>query len=306
MVNRRASTPRLLKNSAAATQSGWQKKLSPTKCVTFILAMSIASACAGGRQALPSATDMSVFRSFSTGAAPSQPPGLVLSNTLASKYNVLHSQVGPNLEFCQGQDGCTRFPYGAANPAYVQGHGIHMHAITIGPGSYGNGEREINVILPEPGSVLNSDQGAISVWFKANAAPAPYLYGVYRIFAGAWGLNSSIQLYMDGSDRLYFTIGATEPSTQVTANSLKDRQPGVPMDKFIGQWIHILAVWNRAGIGTSGQTLQLSINSGKQGMATASGWTTDLGTAADIAGGNDSQIDGKFDEGQLQIYNTNP
>jgi len=293
MVNRRLSIARVLESGA--------------KYVTLIFAIGAVTACAGGRQALPSAANTSVFHSSAASTVPGQQPGLVFSNTLASKYNVLHSSVGPNLEFCQGQDGCTQSPYGAANPAYVQGHGMNMHAITIGPGSYYNTERVINLILPDLGAVVNSDQGTISVWFKANAAPVAYQYGVYRIFGGSFGLGSpGIVLYMDASDRLYFTVGGTDPTTAVTANSLKDRQPGVPMSRFIGQWIHIQAVWNRTGIGTSGQTLQLKINSGEVGMATASGWSTDVGTVVDIAGGNDPQIDGKFDEGQLEIYDTNP
>jgi len=293
MVNQHLSVARFLESSA--------------KYVTLIFAIGAITACAGGRQALPSSANMSVFHSSAASTVPGQQPGLVFSNTLASKYNVLHSSVGPNLEFCHGQDGCTQGPYVAANPAYVQGHGMNMHAITIGPGNYFGGARVINVILPDLGSVVNSDQGTISVWFKANAAPVAYQYGVYRIFGGSFGLgNPGVVLYMDASDRLYFTVGATDPTTAVTANSVKDRKPGMPMTRFIGQWIHIQAVWNRNGIGTSGQTLQLFINSGKTAVATASGWSTDVGTLTDIAGGNDGHIDGKFDEGQLEIYNTNP
>jgi Concanavalin A-like lectin/glucanases superfamily len=231
-------------------------------------------------------------------AAPHQQSGLVLFNTLGSRYQVLHSKVGPDLQFCSG---------GCAVPAWVQGHTPTDHAITIGPGTYYSEEAEQNVLLTDPAAVLDSDQGTLSVWFKENAAPVAYSYGVYRIFGGAFGPGGeAMQLYMDASTRLYFNIGTTDSSTQVGVNGLKDGQPGIAMDYYIGKWIHIRAVWNRNGIGTSGQTLQLWINGSEKGAATASGWTTDMGTVIDIAGGQDNDIAGKFDEGQLRIYNTNP
>jgi hypothetical protein len=240
-------------------------------------------------------------------AAPRQQSGLVLFNTLGSRNAVLHSKAGPDLQFCSGHQGCRKGSYGVAVPAWVQGHTPAAHAITIGPGSYHGGEREINVLLTDPAAVLNSDQGTISVWFRANAAPVANQYGVYRIFGGAFGLpGESMALYASVPRRLFFDIGINDSATQVVVNSLKDGQPGVAMGDHIGKWIHIVAVWNRNGIGTSGQTLQLWINGSEKGAATASGWTTDVGTVIDIAGGNDGNIAGKFDEGQLRVYNTNP
>jgi hypothetical protein len=230
-------------------------------------------------------------------AAARQQSGLVLFNTLGSRYGVSHSKVGPDLKL---------YHHGVV-PAWVQGHTPTDHAITIGPGSQNIQGRYHNVLLTDPAAVLDPDQGTLSVWFKENAAPVAYEYGVYRIFGGAFGMSHEfMQLYIDASKRLYFVIGTTDSSTLVGVNSLKDGQPGIVMGHHIGQWIHITAVWNRNGIGTSGQTLQLWINSSEKGAATASGWTTDMGTAIDIAGGNDPGIAGKFDEGQLRIYNTNP
>lgn len=240
-------------------------------------------------------------------AAPGQQSGLVLFNTLGSRYAVLHSRVGPDLQFCTGQEGCQTWPNGQAVPAWVQGRTLRTHAITIGPGSYRSEEREQNVLLTDPAAVLDLDQGTLSVWFKANAVPVAYQYGFYRIFGGGFGLpGEAIQLWADGSGRLYFVVGATDPSTQVGVNSLKNGQPGIALGNYVGKWIRIVAVWNRNGIGTSGQTLQLWVNGSEKAAATTSGWTTDMGTIIDIAGGNDGGIAGKFDEGQLRIYNTNP
>lgn len=76
------------------------------------------------------------------------------------------------------------------------------------------------------------------------------------------------------------------------------------MSSFIGRWIHITARWDQNGIGASGQTLQVWINGIERGAATATGWSGDVGTAVDIASGNDGQIAGKFFEEDLAIYST--
>lgn len=240
-------------------------------------------------------------------AARGQQTGLVFFNTLGSRHGVLHSKVGPDLQFCTGQDGCKSGIYRKAVPAWAPGHTVTDHALTIGPGKYSPGERESTVLLTDPAAVLDSDQGTLSVWFKENAVPVANQYGIYRIFGGAFGLpGEAMLLWVQAPGRMFFYIGTTDAATQVAVDSLKDGRLGIPARQYIGRWIHIKAVWNRNGIGTSGQTLQLFINGSEKGAATASGWTTDMGTVIDIAGGNDGGIAGKFDEGQLQIYNTNP
>src|SRR5438067_2437641 len=112
----------------------------------------------------------------------------ILWNKLGSAQEVLNSAYGPNLGFYPGGS----FPDATGNPAYVPG--VYGNALTIGPGSYNTYDREHTVVWNNVNQFLNPDRGTISVWYKQNADPVGFSYGVYRLFDGSYGLGTGIGL----------------------------------------------------------------------------------------------------------------
>jgi hypothetical protein len=97
-------------------------------------------------------------------------PSLVLDNGLGSRFSVTHSRVGPPLGFYQDSD-CDANPFCfgpgidvPARPRFVPGH--RYAAVTIGGGPYESQQREHNIVLRSPETVLGPERGRISLWYR--------------------------------------------------------------------------------------------------------------------------------------------
>jgi len=217
------------------------------------------------------------------GAAP------VLWNKLGSATEVQNSAFGPNLGFYAGGG----FPDATGNPAYVPG--VFGNGLTLGPGGYISQNRVHNVVWNTVNQYLNADRGTIEAWFKQNENPVGFSHGVYRVFDGAYGLGPGVGLWSDAANNaLNFDVafGGTDVGVQTNIS---------PMN---GTWIHLAGVWDRNGIGASADKLRLYVNGNIVAASTAAGWGSTIGQFADIAGGNDNNIAGKFAVDNLKVFNT--
>jgi hypothetical protein len=212
----------------------------------------------------------------------------ILWNRLGSNAEVLNSALGPNLSFYGGGF----YPDTIANPGYVPG--VFGNALTIAPGSYGTPDREHNVVWNNLNSYLSAEHGTIEVWYKQNENPVGFSHGVYRIFDGSYGLGSGLQLDSETvpNTRLYFGLQFDGVYSGVSYD----------ISSLNGTWMHIGAVWDRAGIAGSGDKLRLYINGSIAAASGVGGWGTVVGSQADIGGGNDANIAGKFAMDNLKVY----
>jgi hypothetical protein len=218
-------------------------------------------------------------------AALAKADGLILWNRLGSATEILNSTYGPDLQFYGGG-----FPPDAtATPGY--GPGVFGNALTIGPGSYHAQERVHNVIWSGVNNHLNSERGAVEVWFKQMTTPVDYQNGIYRLFDGGFGFSSGIDLESyAGGLRFSVYFGGEYTRIQHDISALN------------GSWIHVAGVWDRAGIGGSGDKMRLYVD-GEVVASSASGtWGSTAGTQADIGGANDGDIAGQFYEDNLKVY----
>lgn len=214
------------------------------------------------------------------------PGQLVLWNKLGSSTEILNSAYGPNLSFYDGGS----FPDATGVPAYAPG--VFGNALGIGPGSYSTFSRVHTVIFNGVNNYLNSERGAVEVWFKQNATPVDNVNGIYRIFDGGFGRNSGIGLEsVAGGLSFSVYFGGAYTTVQNNISALN------------GNWIHVAGVWDRAGIDGSLDKVRLYVNGATAASSTNGGWGTTVGTEADIAGANDYNIAGKFYEDNLKIYN---
>jgi hypothetical protein len=218
-------------------------------------------------------------------ASLAQADGLVLWNKLGSNSEILNSAYGPNLSFYGGGF----WPDVTANPAY--GPGAFGNALTIGPGGYGTFDRVHNVIWNNVNSYLNSECGAVEVWFKQNSTPVDYQNGIYRIFDGGFGRGSGIGLEsVAGGLSFSVYFGGAYTTVQQNISALN------------GNWIHVAGVWDRAGIDGSGDRVRLYVDGAVVASSASGGWGNIVGTEADIAGANDYNIVGQFYEDNLKVY----
>lgn len=219
--------------------------------------------------------------------------GLVLWNKLGSDFEVLNSEVGPNLAFFDDDDGFN-IP---AKREYVPGK--FGNGITIAPGDYYVTARIHNLVLKNLNSILDPDRGTISVWFYQKETPVGYEHNPYRIFDGPYGLDAGIGLSsFDDSNEgktnvILFELGLEESKVSIKYDIL---------NKLNNQWVHISAVWDRNGINNSNETMQLYLNGNKVASTSANNWSSSFGERADIAGANDFPA-GKFIIDELKIYN---
>jgi hypothetical protein len=235
----------------------------------------------------------------------------VLWNTLGSATEVQHSAVGPNLDFYKDSD-CTPQTCFAGSgidvhgvPAFVPGK--FGNALTIGEGGYLSEQREHTVVLRNAQTVVNTERGTIDVWYQQNVDPVPFENGDYRLFDGAFGLeHEQIGLFADdrpapdGHLQFFLRMGAAEP---VGVVSRTDGELGAPMLSFRQRWIHILAMWDRAGIDGTTDSMRLYIDGTLVASTTARNWGTVPPTIVDIAGGNDFRIARTFFEDELKLWN---
>jgi hypothetical protein len=219
-------------------------------------------------------------------AVAAQADELVLWNRLGSNGQVLHSNVGPDLEFYAGGD---EFSV-VATPAYVPG--VFGDALTIGPGSYSTFDRVHNVVLADSDQVLNSERGTIEAWYQQVNDPIDFQRGIYRIFDGGFGLASGVGLE-SRVDGLHFNVTFGGTFIDIAHN----------ISALNGTWIHVAGVWDRAGIGGSTDTVRLYVDGAMVASTTANNWGATAGPRADIAGANDYDIAGQFYVDNLKVWN---
>lgn len=218
---------------------------------------------------------------------------LVFWNSLGSDTEVLHSVAGPALSlFTDG--GGIHIP---ANREYKPG--VSGNAITIGPGNYGVAQRVHNVILNDPGKIIDPMKGAIECYFFQNQSPVAYSHNPHRIFDGAYGLLSGLGFMSHDYNEdglinaltFYLVLGGAT----VTVSSMD-------FNAYNGQWVHVAAVWDWSGINGTKDTMRIYINGEKAAAGQDIGWGTVFGTQADIAGGNDNNIARQFFVDEMKIY----
>jgi hypothetical protein len=209
----------------------------------------------------------------SDGPPPGGPRGLLLWNTLGSRYEVTHSAYGPNLVLFNCRD--KTIPYFSSRCsidvrgklAYVQG--MSGGAATIGGGPYFSEARVHSAVLRT--SILNPEHGAVEVWYRQTKSPAPYRHDQYRIFGGCYSLVGVDEISLcsrgdSGGPRLHFALFFGEepppytPADVVEARSLTDHADGARISALNGRWIHVAGVWDRSGIAGSSDTVRLYVN----------------------------------------------
>ena len=213
---------------------------------------------------------------------------LVLWNKLGSNEEVLNSAFGPNLEFYQGGGSS---PDGIANREYVPG--VFANGVTIGTGNYYNMQRIRNIVLTDLPNYISPEQGTIEVWYKQKEVPIACSHGIYRLFDGAYGLESGVCFDVHPTClRLGLGFGGQFRQITYDVNNL-------PND----QWIHLASVWDRSGIDGTTETIRLYADGNKVASGTYNDWGTSVGYWADICGGNDHNIAQKFAMDNLIIWN---
>src|SRR5262249_25045556 len=81
-----------------------------------------------------------------------------------------------------------------------------------------------------------------------------------------------------------------------------DGLPGYDITAYNNSWIHLAGVWDRQGIAGTTDTMRLYLNGVEVASTTQNGWGTTVGTVADIDGGNDADIVGKFSIDNLKLW----
>jgi hypothetical protein len=241
-------------------------------------------------------------------AATPPPVGLVFWNTLGSSSEVLHSALGPNLTFYADTDCSPDRCFGPGidvkgNAAFVPGK--VGTAVTIGEGTYFSQQREHTLVLHDAQTVVNTERGTIDVWYKQLVDPVGYQNGIYRIFDGPYGLeHEQVAFWADASPpgaRLGFGLrfGATD---SINVLSKGDGQPGASLAGLRNRWLHLLGMWDRAGIDGTTDTMRLYIDGVVVASTRASGWGKVPATIVDIAGGNDQAIARTFVVDELKLW----
>lgn len=223
--------------------------------------------------------------------------GLMFWNTLGSDEEVLNSEVGANLEFynpsVHGGTGCCD---AVGNRIYVEGPFENFENGVQLSGSYDVTARIHNIVLSNLTNYISSERGTIEVWYMQTEDPVPYSHNIYRIFDGSFGLNSGMGLQSsdnnDGTGKdltFYLYFGGT--NTYVTSD----------ISAYNGEWIHIAAVWDRAGIDGTSDAMRLYVNESQAAATTQNTWGISVGSLADICGANDAA--GYFSMDNLIIWN---
>ena len=219
---------------------------------------------------------------------------LVLHNTLGNAAEVQNSVVGPNLGFTAGST--PPWVGGAATIDYVAG--LEGGALTVGPGSYGNGVGWHGVILANPAAVIDPEQGTIETVFCMRDAPTSGAGDRYHVFDGAYSVGSEfgINLVDNGGapnvTRLWCWLAMG--GTFVDAKDLVDNGPGIALTNVVHQWFHVTFCWDRNGIDGSTDTLRVYLNGVLAAASQQNDWGTTMPAQVEIGGNTDADIVGKL------------
>jgi hypothetical protein len=245
----------------------------------------------------PACWSMLVVLLACLGSSPSahaQSGGVTFWNRLEGGLGSVPSEVGPSLYYYDPSiDGGSGMNDVVGNPVFVAGK--FGNGVTLGPGDYYSQGRVHGLVLRGVSSVLSSERGTIAVWYKEKERPAAYEHNSYKLFDGGFGLDSPVQLANNADfapGNLYFLVTFGGEQNYVYA----------PFSPVLDHWVHVAAVWDRAGIGGTAETARLYVDGVKVGAITTSSWgTTFQGNRADIAGGGDV-MDDKFALDNLVLY----
>lgn len=219
--------------------------------------------------------------------------GLVAYYPFNGNANDESGNDGPNLEFYK------RGNEVQGDREYVSGK--FGDAVTL-KGKYVSMARVHNLVLNNLTNIISPEKGCIELWYYQTEEPVAYSYGVYRFFDGYWGLGSGMGFQASkysqiDSDRpvkigFYLEFGGKmieiwHPTSQIANN----------------EWIHLAAVWDRNGINNSQNTMELFVNGEIVATTDEKDWGVTVGQRADICGGNDGDVSGKFKMDNLKIWN---
>jgi hypothetical protein len=231
-------------------------------------------------------------------------PQMTLWNGLGNAHQVTHSFVGPGLKLGYMAPGCT----GVAVPGFTAG--VVQRGLTVGsvPGGV-RYDRVCNAVITKATTLYTPDRGTIELWFDVKHLAVPYKYGIYRLYNGAFGPGHggpeiAVEAAGPGTPgaHLYFDVGGGEGN--VTATSLASGEPWIDVSGRLGQWVDLVAMWDRAGIAGTSDTLRLYLDGTLVATATASNWSAMLGRYVDVAGGNDgAKLADKFAVDELKVWN---
>ena len=217
--------------------------------------------------------------------------GPILWNRLGSDAEVQNSDFGPDLGFYAGG---APWPDVTGTPGYTPG--VFGGALTLAPAGYGPQDRVHNVVWDNLHQSLDPDRGTIEVWYRQTASPVPFQHGVYRIFDGPYGLGSGMTFTVHqptvAPPLLYFGLEFGGTPTEITYDVAPHN----------GTWVHLAGVWDRDGIDGSANKLRLYVNGQQVAAANLATWGNTVGQRADIGGGNDDLIAGKFALDNLKVY----
>lgn len=209
----------------------------------------------------------------------------------SSSGSTVPSEIGPDLADA------------GSETAFVPGY--FGNAVTLA-GSYASGQRIHNLTLNGLDSLLTPNHGAVELWYYQTAAPVAFVYNAYRLFDGAFGFDPGIgiTIYEDGDasnggGRILFNLG--NGAELVYAKDASGNF-GYDISGLSNQWLHIAATWDSEGINGSADTMRVYLNNDVVATSQAALAVSAFGTSADIAGGNDGSIAGKFLVDNLKLW----
>lgn len=237
-------------------------------------------------------------RTISFSVVGTVPEGLVLWNTLGTDEEVVNSKIGPDLRFYTEGGGINAI----GDAGYVSG--VFGSGVTL-TGQYALFQRVHNIVLDNANAFIDSERGAIEVWYKQNVDPVANLHNIWRVFGGGFGLGSDMGFQsfdgdFDDRQRFSFSLRFGGINTQVYA--LDTGFDGYNISPYNGEWIHLAGVWDRAGIDGTDDKMQLYLNGELVASTTDSGWGTEVGEMVDICSANDNSA-GLFFMDNLKLWN---
>ena len=226
--------------------------------------------------------------------AVAQTGGVTFWNRLEGGTSFVASEIGPDLfPWDDEVDPGTGANDVGGPPRFVPGR--FGNAVTMGPGDYYSMARVHGLVLRGVSSVVNAERGTIAVWYRERQRPVAFQHNLYKLFDGGFGLESPLQLANNAEDalgNLSFAVifGGEHNVVHVSF--------APPLD----EWVHVAAVWDRSGIGGTGETARLYVDGVAVGAITTATWgSTFQENRADIAGGGDFMED-MFALDDLIIY----
>ena len=233
---------------------------------------------------------------------------LVFHNTMGSLPELSASVVGPALVPATGADGL----YVVATPWFAPG----IDGQAVGPGAsappyfyHPNHSRVQLMRLDNDPPLVNLDRGTIEVIVRVLTPPlAGGPMNDIRLFDGPYGANSGLTLLIgdllgNGQMRVCFAIKgpATAPGGVVQAHSNEDGQHGADITGQIDTWLHIAAIWDRAGIAGSPDRMRIYVNGQLRATEDLSNWVTTLGPVFDIGGSTGEPL-GRYLIDDVKLY----